>query len=317
MNIIDIMLGIVILLYVWAGWRKGFIAGAAELITLLATLLIAFWTYPYLANYLEKSIPVGIWARPLSFLIMFLLSRLLVGFIASRAIRSVSSETHGHTANQALGTIPGLIHGCIYATILAALLLSFPISNGLSNTTRESLVAGRMAEGVDWVNAKFSPVFDDAVRRTMHRMTVDPKSEESVELYYTVKDPKVREDLEAQMLQMVNAERLKQGLKPVVADPPMQVVARLHSRDMFARGYFSHHTPEGKDPFDRMRAQNVRFMTAGENLALAQTLKMAHNGLMNSPGHRANILNPSYGRLGIGVLDGGIYGLMITQNFRN
>jgi uncharacterized protein YkwD len=119
------------------------------------------------------------------------------------------------------------------------------------------------------------------------------------------------------MLVMVNEERSKEGLKPVKADPEMAEVARKHSKDMFARGYFSHVTPDGKDPFDRMRADGVKFLTAGENLALAQTLSIAHKGLMNSPGHRANILKPTFGRLGIGVLDGGIYGLMITQNFRN
>ena len=52
-------------------------------------------------------------------------------------------------------------------------------------------------------------------------------------------------------------------------------------------------------------------------LALARTLDMAHTGLMNSPGHRANILNPAFGRVGIGILDGGRHGLMVTQTFRN
>ena len=72
-----------------------------------------------------------------------------------------------------------------------------------------------------------------------------------------------------------------------------------------------------KDPFDRIRESNVQFKTAGENLALAPTLSIAHNGLMNSPGHRANILRPQFGRVGIGVLDSRRHGLMITQNFRN
>ena len=87
--------------------------------------------------------------------------------------------------------------------------------------------------------------------------------------------------------------------------------------DMFNRGYFSHITPEGQTPGNRMRKEGVRFITSGENLALGQTLLICHNGLMNSPGHRANILNPAYERIGIGILDGGKYGLMITQNFRN
>ena len=86
---------------------------------------------------------------------------------------------------------------------------------------------------------------------------------------------------------------------------------------MFARGYFAHDTPEGRSPFDRMREANVRFTTAGENLALAPTIPVAHTGLMNSPGHRANILRREFGRVGIGVMDGGMRGLMVSQEFRN
>ena len=119
------------------------------------------------------------------------------------------------------------------------------------------------------------------------------------------------------MLDLVNQERTTRGLKPVKADPQLTEVGRMHSQDMFSRGYFSHYTPEGKDPFDRMKASHVHFLSAGENLALGQTLMICHEGLMNSPGHRANILNPSFGRLGIGILDGGVYGLMISQEFRN
>lgn len=317
MNYVDILLGIVILLYIWAGWRKGFIVGVLDLILLAVSLMAAFWLYQYVAVMLERAFGLGVWGPPLGFLLTFFLARLVFGLIANLILRSVPHEAHRHVANQALGTVPGLVNGLIYGTIIAALLLSLPISNSLSSATRDSRIAGRMAEGAEWLHDKFSPVFNDAIQRTMNRMTVNPESKESVELHYTVKNPDVRPDLEARMLEMVNEERVKHGLKPVAADPEMAVVARLHSRDMFARGYFSHNTPEGKDPFDRMRAKNVRFLTAGENLALAQTLRMAHNGLMNSPGHRANILNPSYGRLGIGILDGGIYGLMVTQNFRN
>jgi uncharacterized protein YkwD len=86
---------------------------------------------------------------------------------------------------------------------------------------------------------------------------------------------------------------------------------------MFARSYFSHVSPEGEDLSNRMREARVGYLAAGENLALAPTLFSAHSGLMQSPGHRANILRPQFGRLGIGILDGGRHGLMVTQAFRN
>ena len=87
----------------------------------------------------------------------------------------------------------------------------------------------------------------------------------------------------------------------------------LHTLDL----ELGNETPERLSPFDRMKKHKIRFLAAGENLALGQTLNICHRGLMNSPGHRANILNPAFGRVGIGILDGGIYGLMITQSFRN
>jgi uncharacterized protein YkwD len=61
----------------------------------------------------------------------------------------------------------------------------------------------------------------------------------------------------------------------------------------------------------------VRFLIAGENLALAPSVPLAHAGLMNSPGHRANILRRQFGRVGIGIMDGGAHGLIVTQKFRN
>jgi uncharacterized protein YkwD len=119
------------------------------------------------------------------------------------------------------------------------------------------------------------------------------------------------------MLDLVNEERRAAGLKPLAPDPEMTEVARAHSADMFARGYFAHVSPDGLNPFDRMTRARVTFRAAGENLALAPTLHVAHTGLMNSPGHRANILQPSFGRLGIGIMDGGYRGIMVSQEFRN
>ena len=226
-------------------------------------------------------------------------------------------EAHHNIANRALGIIPGFINGLINATIVAALLLALPLFDRLSDTTRDSQLANRFVRPAEWLEAKLSPVFDEAIKKTMNKMTVEPGSAESVKLPYTVTKIKVREDLEAEMLVMVNEERSKEGLSPLKADPEMTDVARAHSKDMFARGFFAHVNPDKKNPFDRMRASRVKFLTAGENLALAQTLRIAHNGLMNSPGHRANILHKDFGRLGIGVIDGGMYGLMISQEFRN
>jgi len=64
-----------------------------------------------------------------------------------------------------------------------------------------------------------------------------------------------------------------------------------------------------------MKAAGVSYRYAGENLAGAPTVEMAHNSLMNSPGHRANILNANFTKIGIGVVSGGPYGKMFVQMF--
>ena len=117
------------------------------------------------------------------------------------------------------------------------------------------------------------------------------------------------------MLELVNREREAAGVPPLRMDPGIREVARAYSIQMFREGFFSHVDPSGASPFDRMRRGDVRFLAAGENLALAPTVEIAHDGLMKSPGHRANILNRRFGRAGIGVADGGMHGKMFTQNF--
>lgn len=318
MNLIDVLLVLIVVLAMWAGWAKGFILGIADLAVWLGSLLLGFLFYQDLGSLLQKGFPsLGVWNLPLAFTLTILLSRLLFSFLLRRFLQHTPRETHEASVNRAFGVIPGLITGSIYAAIAAAILLSIPVWNGLAREARESKIANVLGVQVAWLDEKFSPIFGEAAKATVNRIMVKPESEETVDLHYTVTDVKTRPDLESQMLQLVNEERTKRGIRPVVFDPALTPVARAHSKDMFARGYFSHYTPERKDPFDRMKAAGVRFQTAGENLALGRTLKICHEGLMNSPGHKANILNPSFGRLGIGIIDGGIYGLMISQEFRN
>jgi len=318
MNYVDIILLFVMALAVWGGWQRGFIVGSINLIIWIGSLLAGFFFYQYIGNILRTNFPsVGVWTLPISFISIIILSRILLGFIFNAILRRTPNEAHANGVNHVLGIIPGAINGIIYATIVAALLISLPLMHQLSGKTEKSVIADKLAGNIGWLDDKLSPIFHDAVQKSLSRTTIEPESNETVKLNFKVDDAKARPDLESKMLELVNKERTSRGLRPLQWDPQLLPVARSHSQDMFQRGYFSHYTLEGKDPFDRMKAAGVKYYTAGENLALGPTLMICHDGLMNSPGHRANILNPSYGRIAIGILDGGAYGLMISQEFRN
>lgn len=121
--------------------------------------------------------------------------------------------------------------------------------------------------------------------------------------------------LEHIVLGLMNRERRTSGVSPLVSSIPLQVVARDHGRDLFARGVLSHLAPDGRNPRDRFLHAGIPFRVAGENVAYAPDVHTAHSRLMASPGHRRNILSSSYRRVGIGVLNAGRAGLVIVQDF--
>jgi len=318
-NAIDIVLVVLVLLSALNGWRRGFIMGLLDLLGWILSLVAGLRFYQPVARWLGARVDLWseVWDQPLAFILIAASVAGAVHLLSYAFLRRLSEDVHERSLNRLFGLIPGLANGLITAAIVAALLLSVPLHEGLSERARSSALVNRLAVYTERLENALHPVFGDAIARTLNLLTVQPDSDERVNLPFTVPVSRPRPDLEAEMLRLVNTERIAAGLGALAADPELTEVARSHSADMFARGYFAHDTPEGRDPFDRIRVADVRFLTAGENLALARTVQIAHTGLMNSPGHRANILRPEFGRVGIGIMDGGMRGVMVTQNFRN
>ena len=315
---VDVLLVLVVLFGVWQGWQRGLLLGLLDLVRWVGGLLFALRFYQPVARWMGPRVDWDeAWDEPAAFLLTAVAAGLVIQLVGQWMLRGVSEATHRGTVNRTLGMIPGLAGGLISAAILASLLMAAPLPEAARESARQSAFADRLTSYTGRLEDRLAPVFNEAVQRTLNRLTIRPESNERVELGFKVESVRPRPDLEAQMLELVNRERAAAGLKPLAPDPEMTEVARAHSADMFARGYFAHVSPDGQDPFDRMKRAGVTFRTAGENLALAPTVRVAHTGLMNSPGHRANILRPAFGRLGIGIVDGGYRGLMVSQEFRN
>jgi uncharacterized protein YkwD len=316
---VDVLLVLVVCLALWQGWRRGFLLGMLDLASWAGSILFALRFYQPVARWMGPRVNFWdeAWDMPVAFLLTAVFAFLLIQLAGNAMLRRLPERAHKHGVNRLFGMLPGLVSGFISAAVLAALILAAPLPEGLRDSARESALANSLASYTELAEDVLGPVFNPAIQQTLNRLTIHPDSNERVELGYKVSGTKPRPDLEAQMLELVNREREAAGLKPLAPDPELTEVARAHSTDMFERGYFAHVSPEGLSPFDRMKDAGVTFRTAGENLALAPTLQLAHTGLMNSPGHRANILRPEFGRLGIGIMDGGYRGIMVSQEFRN
>jgi uncharacterized protein YkwD len=121
-----------------------------------------------------------------------------------------------------------------------------------------------------------------------------------------------------QVLDLVNVERGKVGVKALVLSDALNRVAAFRSNDMVKRNYFAHQDPDGHSPFYWLETNGINYMAAGENIAMGQdTPTEVMDAWMHSDGHRANILKSSFGRLGVGLAKNAKGQLYWTQLFTN
>ena len=126
-------------------------------------------------------------------------------------------------------------------------------------------------------------------------------------LYIPLTDSAVT-DYEAEVIRLVNDIRAENGLGTLQTNWQLSRVARYKSQDMHDRGYFSHTSPTYGSPFDMIKSFNISYRAAGENIAKGyRTPAAVVEGWMNSPGHRANILNASFSEIGVGYVADGNY----------
>lgn len=113
---------------------------------------------------------------------------------------------------------------------------------------------------------------------------------------------------EQEVIRLVNEIRVEKGLKALTYDWELARVARYKSQDMKDNKYFSHNSPVYGTPFQMIKNFGISYRSAGENIAKGYSTPQAVvNGWMNSSGHRANILNANYTRIGVGYVAGGNY----------
>ena len=116
--------------------------------------------------------------------------------------------------------------------------------------------------------------------------------------------------IEQEILDLVNQERIEDGLPALTLNWELSRVARYKSQDMCDKNYFNHNSPTYGSPFDMLKKFNIDYRSAGENIAKGQkTARAVMNSWMNSSGHRANILNRNFKELGVGYYkkDGATY----------
>ena len=121
------------------------------------------------------------------------------------------------------------------------------------------------------------------------------------------------------LVNLVNRDRATQNISELKVNPLLEKAAQAKADDMAKNGYFSHNTPDGKTPWDFIRASGYKYVFAGENLAVNFVdSDEVHKAWMNSPTHRMNIVSPKYTEIGIATSTGTYKGkaaIFVVQMF--
>ncbi len=210
--------------------------------------------------------------------------------------------------------------GAVLIVIVATLLLALPLP--VDDALEDSAVVTALAGPDAYPRQLFQDVAGDDVIDTLvalgsklGRSRVVLDEDDTVEI-----DPAEPGELESdpagasQIFSLVNRERLTVSENPLAWSDVLAAVARRHAEEMYLEGYVSHISPSTGTVVDRVRAAGVNLFAVGENLALAANPLAVHDGLMDSPSHRDNILRPEFDRIGIAAIRGPL-GLMVVQVF--
>ena len=316
LNWVDLTIIILLIFFAYEAIGRPFLLETLDLISFLLALIFSFRFYNYPASFFESQfdLPHG-----LSLVIGFMVAWFLTEAIFYIIIRSLipALPKIRLKGSEYLSIVPAVLRGLIFISLILVLTATFPAAPGLKKSVNNSKVGTLLLKEAYQLEAPVKRVFGGVSQDSLTFLTIKPKTNERVNLGFQTAEFRVDEGVEFAMIDLVNKERSSRGLNVLTFDSKLRDVGRFHSEDMLRRGYFSHYSPEGKSVADRAESFGIEYMVIGENLAYAPNLELAHSGLMNSEGHRANILSPEFNKIGIGVIDGGVYGKMFTQVFSN
>lgn len=260
-------------------------------------------------------------ARVLGGVAVFLIVGIAASIAAHFAAKVANLPGFGLT-NRLGGSLFAAGWGWVLATILFSLLTLAPLPTTWQETLDDSRVVGALTDPGQPVQAALRRLTGDQSLQVAlgldglvgdERVVLDPDDSYPLE----AADPEEverRPALESEVVALVNDERLDGGVGLLAENPVLADVAAAYAARMATEGFFGHGDPDGGQVSDRVGAAGVNYRLVGENLALAATAGSAHEGLMASDGHRANILRAAFTEVGVGVVEAP-QGIIVVQVF--
>ncbi len=319
---IDFILGLYFAALLVRGWLRGFVKEVLDLAGLVLGVAMAFRLSGPLGEFLAGRFDVSSeWARLGSGIALFIIVGLAMG-VAAHWLGKIMRLPGLNLTNRLLGAGFAGTWALVIVLVLVSLLRALPMPSAVDATLDESVILSVVSGPESPAQRAFQSVAGDSVLDTIlalepligdRRLILDEDASVEIE----AADPDEIEARPADALEVfdfANDARLEIGVAPLAWSEGLAAVAEAHAVDMYTSGYFSHRSPTTGDVVDRVVDAGIRLYAIGENLALAATPRAVHQALMDSSGHRENLLRASFDRVGVAAVDGPL-GLMVVQVF--
>jgi uncharacterized protein YkwD/uncharacterized membrane protein required for colicin V production len=319
---VDVVIVILIGLVLFRGWARGFVREAMDLVGLVVGTLLAFRIAPAVGAVISSMAGISTdTGSVIGGLIVFF----GVGIGAAFAAAAIERRFHMpglSLVNRAGGAGLAAAWGVFLTTLILTLAVVLPMPQAVASRLDDSSITRTLTDPGGMPQEMFARLAGNRIVSTIinlrealgtRRVIIEPgqlvalPGAQAGEIEADPQDA-------ATIFDLLNRARVDAGLDPLAWSDALAAVGESHATEMYLDGYFAHESPKTGDVGDRLADAGITYRYAGENLALAATPDEIHNGLMESPGHRANIMGADYRRVGVAVVSGPL-GLMTVQVF--
>lgn len=321
---IDAGIVLYLVVHTWRGFASGLLYQLAALVRVAAAVILGLKLSTNAGAFIGTHV---IWPEPLlnvaGFMAVFTIASIVISIVFAFTVFPAIGLIDRIPGLGLMDSITGAVLALLKAVVWLAVVLNLAVALPLSPVVRDSVLGSRFGSAIINASSAFVPqiqsLLGNQAQTALLTLTPETIGSNGDVLLHIPNQLALTTDAEAErtMFVFVNQQRQQHGLAPLRLDSQLAAVARAHSQDMFTRSYFSHNTPDGLTPFARMKTAGIQFTAAGENIAYAPNVTLADTGLIQSPEHRANILETHFTRIGIGVVNGGLFEEMFTQDFAN
>jgi len=319
MIFVDIVIVLMLVQAVIVGRRRGLIHLSLELACLLAATATALLSYGVIGAVIRNWLPLSTsLTNTIGFAVIWIISETIYTLcVWIFVLQRIRKQFLLQEVNEIGGAVLGACKTLIVLTVSLLIFAGVPLQASIKRVVTDAYIPNILLTGTNlwqvWMNSNLGHDVSDTL--DFYTTSSNTDDDKPTLLGFSTDQVKTSVSSEDALLGLINTERTKKNLPALKMNAKARSVARVYAAKILSTGYFSHVDRQGNTPYMRLREGGVFFDAAGENLASAPTVQLAHQGLMNSKGHRENILSPYFHEVGLGVVDAGAYGLMVVEDF--